>query len=70
MAKSRRGRPILGAVCGFFFGICLSVTVLVYAGIALNSILYVILPIGGLLLGILLGLVGPFHRKAKQAATT
>lgn len=64
----RRGRPVLGTICGILFGLFLSITLTVYAGIPLDSVLYYVLVAVGLVGGLLLGLTGPFGRR--KAATS
>jgi hypothetical protein len=54
-----RGRPVLGAISGFFFGLFLGITLLSFGILALDSFLLTLLPILGLVLGIVLGLTGP-----------
>lgn len=46
----RRGRPVLGAFSGFFFGLFLSLTLLAFGVIPLDSILVILLPVLGLVL--------------------
>ena len=46
----RRGRPVLGAFSGLFFGLFLSVTLLAFGIIPLDSIVVTLLPVLGLVL--------------------
>jgi hypothetical protein len=46
---NRRGRPVLGAFSGFFFGLFLSLTLLAFGIVPLDSILVTLLPVLGLL---------------------
>lgn len=46
----RRGRPLLGLVSGFFAGLFLATSLLLYGVIPLDSPLLVILPVAGLVL--------------------
>ena len=64
----RRGHPVLGAFAGFFFGLFLGLTLLVFTVVRLDSILLVILPVAFLLLGILWGLWAPLGAKAPPTA--
>ncbi|HUC37821.1 MAG TPA: hypothetical protein VMR97_11955 [Acidimicrobiales bacterium] len=66
--RKARGRPVLGAISGLLFGFFLSLTLSVFAGVPLNSILYFILTAVGLVAGLALGLSGPFVRKKHRAA--
>jgi len=65
--QSRHGRPVLGTICGILFGLFLSLTLTVYAGIPLNSVLYYVFTAAGLVLGLVLGLTGPFGRNRRRA---
>lgn len=58
-----RGHPVLGAISGLLFGFFLSAALTVFAGVSLDSVLYLILTIAGLVVGLGLGLTGPFHRR-------
>jgi hypothetical protein len=55
----KKGRPVLGAVAGFFFGVALSVLLLIFGVLPLDSIVVVVIPIVGLLIGVALGLTTP-----------
>jgi uncharacterized membrane protein len=57
-----RGRPVLGVITGFLFGLFLAVT-LVFAGVLpLNSLLVTALPIVGIVYGLLMARLAPFKR--------
>ena len=58
-----RGRPILGAVAGLFLGLVLGADLLLLKVIASDSILLVLLPVVGLVVGIALGAVAPLGRR-------
>jgi hypothetical protein len=53
----RRGRPVLGGISGFFLGIFVSFDLLFFGVIPLDSVLFIVLPIVGLVLGVVLPLV-------------
>ncbi len=58
----RRGRPVVGAIAGFFFGLFAAIA-LVGAGILpLNSVLVTLLPVLMLVLGIVWGVWAPLVR--------
>lgn len=59
----RRGRPILGAVTGLLFGLFASLTLIMEGLLPLNNTMLAIYPVAGLILGLILGLWGPFGRK-------
>lgn len=54
-----RGRPVLGGVAGFFFGLFLAVDLLLMSVLPANSILVLVLPIAFLAIGVLLGIWPP-----------
>jgi hypothetical protein len=53
----RRGRPVLGAVSGFFLGLFGAVDLLVFGAVELDSVVLIVLPVAGLVLGVVLALV-------------
>ncbi len=55
------GRPVLGAVSGFFFGLMGAASLFAFGFTALDSPLFWILPIVGMLLGVGLGAWGPLE---------
>lgn len=57
-----RGRPVLGGVAGFFFGIFLAYDLLLLKVIVSDSPLVVILPLALLAVGVALGLWAPLGR--------
>jgi hypothetical protein len=59
-----RGRPVLGAIAGLFFGLFLGLDLVFFKAIASGSPLLVILPVVGLVLGIAGALAAPLGRKA------
>ena len=62
-----RGRPIIGGIAGFFFGLFLAVDLILFTVIKLKDITVVILPILGIVAGVLLGLFPPFRRERAMA---
>jgi hypothetical protein len=67
VARRQRGRPVLGGFCGLFFGLFLSIALIVYAGVALNSSLPIELAAAGTVLGVAIGLLGPLGRSRSGA---
>ena len=59
----RRGRPILGLLTGLLFGLFASLTLIMEGLLPLNNTMLAIYPVAGLILGLILGLWGPFGRK-------
>ena len=63
----QRGRPIRGAIAGLFFGLFVSLDLVVFGVVALDSNLLVLMPVLGLAGGIALGLTAPLHRRTGAA---
>ena len=55
------GRPIIGAIAGFLFGIALAVDLLLLGTIPLDSALVVLLPVIFLVVGIVAGIFAPLR---------
>ena len=55
-----KGRPILGAFSGFFFGLLLGISLWLWGVVPLHSDLLLILPILGTLLGLVMAWWAPF----------
>ncbi|HEY4410558.1 MAG TPA: hypothetical protein VGO87_11810 [Acidimicrobiia bacterium] len=64
----QRGRPIRGAIAGLFFGLFLSLDLVIFGVVAIDSNLLVLFPVLGLAGGIALGLKAPLHKRAAVAA--
>ena len=62
-----KGRPILGVISGFLFGLFLGITLFLYGVIPLNSDLLWILPLLGILLGLIMAAWAPFGKSAEPA---
>jgi len=62
-----KGRPILGIVAGFFFGLFGGLTLVLYGVIPLHSDLIWILPLLGILLGLVLAAWAPFGKGPEQS---
>ena len=50
----RRGRPVLGSICGFLLGLFVGLDLLLFGVVPLNSFVLTILPFVGLVAGFLL----------------
>lgn len=66
----RRGRPVLGAICGLLFGFFVALDLVVFGLVALDSIVVTIVIVAGLLLGLILGLTAPLGRRRRAGAAT
>ena len=66
MSAQRKGRSVLGAFAGFFFGLFLGLTLLTSGVLPLESIVLLALPVLGLIVGIIWGRLGLLG-KAPQA---
>lgn len=64
---SSRGRPILGAVTGLLFGLFLALDLIMFKVVDSGSPLVLVLPVVGLVGGIVLGLTAPLRRGPADA---
>lgn len=62
-----RGHPIRGAIAGLFFGLFLSLDLLIFGVVALDANILALLPILGLLAGTALGMTAPMKRRRAVA---
>ena len=62
-----KGRPVLGVITGFFFGLFLGVTLFLYGVIPLSSDMLWILPLLGILLGLIMAAWAPFGKSTEPA---
>ncbi len=60
-----KGRPILGVITGFLFGVFLGITLFLYGVIPLSSDMLWILPLLGILLGLIMAAWAPFGKSAE-----
>lgn len=58
-----RGHPVLGVVAGFLFGLFLAVTLVLAGVLALNSVLVTMVPLLGIVYGLVMARFAPFGRK-------
>lgn len=61
MSGRTRGRPVLGAITGLFFGLFLGFDLLLLGKVPLESPALVVLPIAFLVIGFLLGMLAPLR---------
>jgi hypothetical protein len=59
-----KGHPILGVITGFLFGLFLGITLFLYGVIPLSSDWLWILPLLGILLGLIMAAWAPFGKSA------
>ncbi len=62
-----KGRPVRGAISGFFAGFFIAIDLMFMGAIRTDSILVTVLPIAGLIIGLLLGLWAPLGRAPAPA---
>lgn len=65
-----QGRPFLGVISGFFFGIFGGITLFLFGVIPLDSHLLWILPILGIVFGLFMATLAPFGSSGEPAAAT
>jgi hypothetical protein len=64
-----KGKPFLGMISGFFFGIFGGLTLFLFGVIPLDSHLLWILPIVGIVLGLLMATWAPFGKGVPETAS-
>ncbi len=62
-----RGRPVLGAVAGFFLGLFLAYDLYLLKVVASDSPVLVVLPVAMLVVGVLLAWKAPLRRRRPPA---
>ena len=62
-----RGRPVLGVLAGLLAGVSAALALVVFSVVALDSSLLVVVAAGGVVLGLLIGLVGPFGSRVSRS---
>jgi hypothetical protein len=65
-----KGRPVLGAIAGFFFGLALSLVLLTSGAMALDNVMLAVFPLLFLVLGLVWGLWAPLARNRGPAAAS
>lgn len=58
-----RGRPVLGVISGFFFGIFVALLLQQFSIVPLTTTTVIGLPVAGIVLGIVLAAWAPFARR-------
>ena len=65
----QRGHPVRGAIAGLFFGLFVSLDLVIFGVLALEADILAVIPVLFLAVGVLLGLKAPL-RKGRSAAKT
>jgi len=60
----QRGRPIRGAIAGLFFGLFVSLDLVIFGVFALDADALVLFPVLGLIAGVAMGVMAPLHRRS------
>jgi hypothetical protein len=63
----QRGRPIRGAIAGFFFGLFVSLDLVIFGVLALDADILALFPRLALAGGVALGMAAPLHRRSAQS---
>ena len=61
-----KGRPVMGAIFGFLFFLFIALDLLFFGVIALDSALLTILPLVGIVLGLVWAMLGPLPARGQQ----
>ena len=62
----KKGRPIRGAIAGLFFGLFVSLDLVIFGVVALDAAVLAVVPILGLIAGIALGVTAPLGRRSSE----
>jgi hypothetical protein len=65
-----KGRPVMGAIFGFLFFLFIALDLLFFGVIALNSALITILPLVGIVLGLVWAMLGPLSGRGGTPTPT
>ncbi len=60
-----RGRPVLGVIAGFFFGLSIAVLLVLFGVATLDTSLLIVLPLLFLVLGAVWGFLAPLAPRAR-----
>jgi hypothetical protein len=61
-----KGRPVLGVISGFFFGVFTGISLFLWGVIDLHSVLLWILPLAGIVLGLVMAAWAPFGGDSEE----
>jgi hypothetical protein len=62
-----KGHPVRGAIFGFLSGVFLAIDIALVGAVQTDSVVLSILPVAGLVIGLLLGIWAPFGRAPAPA---
>lgn len=62
----QRGRPIRGAIAGLFFGLFVSLDLVIFGVLALDADVLAVIPLLGLVAGVVLGVMAPMKRRSPE----
>lgn len=62
-----KGRPVLGVVSGFFFGVFAGISLFLWGVIDLHSVWLWVLPLAGIVLGLVMAAWAPFGSDADDS---
>ncbi len=62
----QRGRPIRGAIAGLFFGLFVSLDLVIFGVLALDADVLAFIPLLGLVAGVALGVMAPMKRRSAE----
>jgi hypothetical protein len=65
-----KGRPVMGAIFGFLFFLFVALDLLFFGVIPLNSVLITILPLVGIVLGLVWAMLGPLPGRRAPGPST
>jgi predicted lipid-binding transport protein (Tim44 family) len=65
-----KGHAILGGISGFFFGLFLGISLFLFGAVSLDSDLLWILPLVGIVLGLVMAALAPFGSGGQPPAAT
>jgi hypothetical protein len=62
----QRGHPVRGAIAGLLFGLSISLDLVIFGVVALDAAVLALIPLLGIVAGILLGVMAPMGRRSAQ----
>jgi hypothetical protein len=62
----QRGRPVRGAIAGLLLGLFVSLDLVIFGVVALDADVLALIPLLGILAGVLLGVTAPLRRRSAK----